>query len=98
MPTVSVTTIEEHMIQLDIPGWGNITLEYLVSDVNGTPAIDGSVPEETKQAFIRLGKHLEPFIVTGNIHRNQEYDDFLGLPKITIYHTGPRKSDWAAGT
>ena len=36
------------MIQIDIPGWGNMEIETIVLDMNGTVATDGKIPAEVK--------------------------------------------------
>jgi len=58
------------MIQIEVPGRGNIRLEHLVSDLNGTLAVDGSLKEDAAQAFVRLKDRLDLHLVTGNIHGN----------------------------
>ena len=42
MPTRTVKGIST-LIQLDVSGWGNLGLEYLVLDLNGTVTLDGEV-------------------------------------------------------
>lgn len=60
------------MIPINIKGWGEIILEHLVSDVNGTLAIDGVLDESVIKAFTQLGDRLELHLVTGNIYGNIE--------------------------
>lgn len=73
------------MIRLDIPGRGAITLQHLVSDVNGTLAVDGHVSDDVAQAFTRLQDRLELHLVTGNIHGNQaRIDRQLGVKAVCV--------------
>jgi len=69
------------MIELEIPGWdGVITLKHLVSDVNGTLAVDGELKEEAVELLDRLRDRIELHLVTGNIHgRQTEIDRRLNV-------------------
>lgn len=61
------------MIKIYILGWGQVTLKHLVSDINGTLSIDGTLNEDAVKAFLQLKNRLELHLVTGNIHGNIEY-------------------------
>jgi len=37
------------MISINIPGWGNVEIENIVLDLNGTIATDGKIPSEVKK-------------------------------------------------
>ena len=37
-----------NMITIDIPGWGNMDIENILLDLNGTIATDGKIPTEVK--------------------------------------------------
>ena len=47
------------MIELNIPGRGILQLEHLVSDVNGTLAIDGQLVENLPRLIRALRDRLE---------------------------------------
>lgn len=55
------------MIELNVPGRGVIQLEYLVSDVNGTIALDGQLIEGVAKAFVTLSDRLELHLLTTDI-------------------------------
>jgi len=54
------------MINLDIPGWGNIDIENIVFDLNGTIAIDGKIPPEVKEKINDLSEKAKIFILTAD--------------------------------
>jgi soluble P-type ATPase len=60
------------MIRLDIPGFGNLALSYLVLDYNGTLAVDGHVLEGAHAELVAIAEHLDIHVVTGNTHGNVE--------------------------
>jgi soluble P-type ATPase len=54
------------MLEIDVPGFGLMKLDYLVSDFNGTLALDGILPFEVKQKLNALSKSLQVFILTSD--------------------------------
>jgi len=73
------------MIELKIPGRGILQLEHLVSDVNGTLAVDGILPEGVPRALNTLRDRLNIHLLTADTHGRQERIDFqLGLKAIRI--------------
>ncbi len=54
------------MITMDIPGWGNIDVENMVLDLNGTLATDGRIPEEVKSKIASLAEKLQIFVLTAD--------------------------------
>lgn len=52
------------MIGIDIPGWGNIEIENLVLDLNGTIATDGKIPLEVKERINNLSDKVKIYILT----------------------------------
>ncbi|KGK87820.1 ATPase P [Desulfosporosinus sp. HMP52] len=54
------------MIQTYIPGRGNINLEILVLDYNGTLALDGRMFDSVKEKLKRLSPYLEIHIITSD--------------------------------
>ncbi len=65
------------MIELNIPGRGIITLEHLVSDVNGTLALDGQLFEGVPKQLNSLRDRLQVHLLTADTHRRQESIDLL---------------------
>ena len=65
------------MIELNIPGRGIITLEHLVSDVNGTLALDGQLLEGAARQLTSLRDRLQVHLLTADTHGRQEAIDLL---------------------
>jgi P-type E1-E2 ATPase len=73
------------MIELNIPGRGNIQLEHLVSDVNGTIAVDGQLIDGVARIFEILQDRLKLHLLTSNTHGNQAaIDEQLNLQAVII--------------
>ncbi len=73
------------MIELTIPGRGLIQLEYLVSDVNGTLAIDGQLIEGLARELRILRDRLEIHLLTADTHGKQAAIDLqLGTQAVRI--------------
>ena len=73
------------MIELNIPGRGIIQLEHLVSDVNGTLAVDGRLPEGLGRILNNLQDRLEVHLLTADTHgRQNQIDRELNLHAVRI--------------
>jgi len=59
------------MIELTIPGRGTIKLEHLVSDVNGTLALDGQLLDGLIRKINTLRDRLEIHLLTADTHGRQ---------------------------
>ncbi len=68
------------MIELDIPGRGVMRLEHLVSDVNGTLAVDGRLVDGVRQSLGVLRDRLTLHLLTADtLGRQDQIDAQLGL-------------------
>jgi soluble P-type ATPase len=73
------------MIDLTIPGMGNVQIAHLVLDVNGTLAVDGILMEGMPRAIASLAKRLEIHLITADTHgRQDEIDQQLNLKAIRL--------------
>ncbi len=73
------------MIELNIPGRGEIRLEHLVSDVNGTLAIDGTLPEGLVKRLSALRDRLTLHLITADTHGRQAViDQQLNLRAVRL--------------
>ncbi len=54
------------MLEIDIHGFGPLKLEYLVSDFNGTLAVDGNLPLEVKQKLNKIAEFLKIVVLTSD--------------------------------
>jgi len=73
------------MLELDIPGRGVLQLHHLVSDVNGTLAVDGELRPGVAEGLHSLGAHLEIHLLTADTFgRQAEIDQALGVTAVRI--------------
>jgi P-type E1-E2 ATPase len=73
------------MIELNIPGWGQMELEHLVCDVNGTLAVDGKLLDGVVRGFSTLKDRLTIHLLTADTHGKQEViDRQLSLNAVRI--------------
>ena len=63
------------MIELNIPGRGQMELEHLVCDVNGTLAVDGKLLDGVVREFSTLKDRLTIHLLTADTHGKQEIID-----------------------
>ena len=54
------------MISIDIPGWGNMEIENVVLDLNGTLATDGKIPPEVKKRINSLVGRVKVYVLTAD--------------------------------
>ncbi|MFN3395404.1 MAG: HAD family hydrolase [Thermodesulfovibrionales bacterium] len=54
------------MFELDIPGFGSVRLEHLVSDFTGTLSVDGRLIQGVKERLNELSKLLKIHILTAD--------------------------------
>lgn len=73
------------MIELNIPGRGTLRVEHLITDVNGTLAIDGQLIEGVVQRIESLKERLTIHLLTADTHGRQALiDDQLNLTAVRI--------------
>ncbi len=63
------------MIELNVPGRGNLQLQHLVSDVNGTLAVDGILIDGLAKRIASLGDRLTVHLLTADTHGRQAVID-----------------------
>jgi len=84
------------MIKLEIPGEGELVLDHLVLDVNGTLSIDGHLLPGIADLLSSLRDHLTIHLLTADTHGKQaEIDQPLGLKAIRV-KSGEEKIQKAA--
>ena len=54
------------MISISIPGWGNMEIENIVLDLNGTIATDGKISSEMKEKINSLSDKAKIYILTAD--------------------------------
>lgn len=63
------------MIELNIPGRGALRLQYLVSDVNGTLAVDGVLMDGLAKRIASIRDRLTIHLLTADTHGRQSIID-----------------------
>jgi P-type E1-E2 ATPase len=56
------------MISVSIPGWGDLDIEYLVVDFNGTCAFDGKLKEGVKELLDKISRYIKVFVITADTY------------------------------
>ena len=63
------------MIELTIPGRGPLRIEHIVTDVNGTLAVDGGLIDGLSKRLASLRDRLEIHMLTADTHGRQQFVD-----------------------
>ena len=81
------------MIEVGVPGYGDLELSHLVMDFNGTLAWDGRLIEGVAEAVARLSKRLEVHVLTADTFGRAEHT-LAGIPcDVTVLD--PERQDEA---
>jgi P-type E1-E2 ATPase len=73
------------MIELNIPGRGNVAIEHLIMDVNGTLAVDGILLDGIAKRIGALRNRLTVHLLTADTHGGQAaIDHLLNLQAVRI--------------
>ena len=67
------------MLKIDTPGFGNLRLEHLVLDFNGTLAVDGNLLPQTGPPLRELSKHIRIHVLTADTF-GRANEELSGLP------------------
>ena len=80
------------MISVSIPGWGDIDIEYLVVDYNGTCALGGKLKEGVKEVMERISRYIKVFIITADNYDNIDSEgNTIGFSIIKVGKEGSGK-------
>jgi P-type E1-E2 ATPase len=82
------------VIELNIPGRGTLRLQHLVTDVNGTLAVDGVLIEGLAGRIAALGDRLTVHLLTADTHGRQAVIDGqlnLSATRLTGGHEQEQK-------
>lgn len=81
------------MIHVSIPGYGNLELQHLVLDYNGTLAVDGQPVEGVAERLKRLSLDLSIHVITADTFGTVE--KHLGHLPLTVAVLGKDRQDQA---
>ncbi len=70
------------MISVPIPGWGELSIEYLMVDFNGTAALDGKLKKDVKDVIDKISRYIKVFIITADTY--DTVDAELGASNVTF--------------
>lgn len=62
------------MISVSVPGWGELEIEYLVLDYNGTCAFNGKLKEGVKEMLEKISRYIKVFIITADTYDNIDHE------------------------
>ena len=80
------------MISVSIPGWGDLDIEYLVVDYNGTCAFDGKLREGVKDVMEKVSRYIKVFIITADSYGNIDNEgSTIGFSIIKVGKDGSGK-------
>ncbi len=60
------------MINIIIPGWGNMEIDNLLIDLNGTLSTDGEISSEVKERLDILSRDLNIYVLTADTQGTAE--------------------------
>jgi P-type E1-E2 ATPase len=77
------------MISVSVPGWGDLDIEYLVVDYNGTCAFDGKIKENVKEILDKVSRYIKVFIITSDTYGNIDTEgNTIGFSIIKVGKEG----------
>lgn len=77
------------MISVSVPGWGDLDIEYLVVDYNGTCAFDGKIKENVKEMLDKISRYIKVFIITSDTYGNIDTEgNTIGFSIIKVGKEG----------
>ncbi len=74
------------MITVPVPGWGELSIEYVMVDFNGTAALDGRLKKEVKETIDKISRYVKVFLITADTYETA--DSELGPTNITFIKVG----------
>ena len=78
------------MISVPVPGWGELSIEYVMVDFNGTAALDGKLKKEVKEVIDKISRYVKVFVITADTYETA--DSELGSANVTFIKVGKSAS------
>ncbi len=70
------------MISVPIPGWGELAIEYVMVDFNGTMALDGKLKKEVNEVIDKISRYVKVFVLTADAY--DSVDSELSASAVTF--------------
>jgi P-type E1-E2 ATPase len=81
---------EGFMITVPVPGWGELSIEYVMVDFNGTAALDGKLKKEVKEIIDNISRYVKVFVITADTYETADAE--LGLANVAFIKVGKSAS------
>ncbi len=78
------------MINVQIPGWGELAIEYVMLDFNGTAALDGKLKKDVKDVIDKISRYVKVFIITADTYETADAE--LSASSVTFIKVGKSAS------
>ena len=78
------------MITVPVPGWGELSIEYVIVDFNGTAALDGKLKKEVKEIIDKISRYVKVFVITADTYDTA--DSELGPANVAFIKVGKSAS------
>ena len=78
------------MINVQIPGWGELAIEYVMLDFNGTAALDGKLKKDVKDVIDKISRYVKVFIITADTYETADAE--LSASSVTFIKVGKNAS------
>jgi P-type E1-E2 ATPase len=78
------------MITVPVPGWGELSVEYLMLDFNGTAAVDGKLKKEVRDAIEKISRYIKVFVITADSY--DSVDSELAATSVTFIKVNKNSS------
>lgn len=73
------------MISVAIRGWGDLEIEYLIIDYNGTCALDGKLKDGVKEKLEKVSRYIKVFIITADTYESIDSEvDVIGFNVLKV--------------
>ena len=83
------------MITASVPGWGDLSIEYLLIDFNGTVACDGKLKGPASALLAEIGKQIKVIVVSADTYGTVEKEAAaagIALVKVGESESGDEKA------
>ena len=80
------------MVTASIPEWGELSLEYLLVDFNGTTAFNGQMKQTVRELLDEVSQHVKVYVVSSDSYESID-KEAAGSFTVRKVSTGSDKAD-----